>query len=129
MLDVKKVLTKIVNRLTYDDVLVVDNVALDSSGSISGGGNCAVVTTDVSASVPSGYRLIWAALRGTQNASAVCWFFDWSESNETVSYRLRNVGTTAITTSPTANLLLVWGGYCVVSPRLSAIFGRRWLHA
>lgn len=85
------------------NLVAVHNVALSSSGSMSAGGTCAVVTTDVSASVPSGYKIIYADIRGTQNANAICWYCDYTDT--TVSYRLRNVGTSAVTTSPTANLL------------------------
>lgn len=85
------------------NLIAVNNVALASSGSISAGGNCQVVTTDVSASIPAGYKIIYAYIRGTQNASAVCWYCDYTTTS--VSYRLGNVGTSAVTTSPTANLL------------------------
>lgn len=110
MLDLKAWINKVTNRLTYDSIKVVHNITLTSSGSISAGGNCAVKSTDVSSHIPTGYKLVWATLRGTQNANAICWYFDWNEETNAVDYRLRNVGTSALTVSPTANLLLVYVG-------------------
>lgn len=110
MLDLKAWISKVTNRLTYDSIKVVHNITLTSSGSISAGGNCAVKSTNVSSHIPTGYKLVWATLRGTQNSNAVCWYFEWFEGSQTVEYRLRNVGSSALTTSPTANLFLVYVG-------------------
>ena len=111
MLDVKALLTKILTMLTTlnthqtDTFKLVYNVTLPSSGSIAAGGNCAVKTMNVSSKIPSGYSLLAAVPRGTQNANLVWWYFDYYGT--TVEYRLRNVGSSAVTVSPTANLICV----------------------
>ena len=111
MLDLKKAINNILTTLitlpglTNNSIKVVTIVSLAASGSISSGGVCDVKSKDVSSSIPNGYKLIFACMRGTQNSQAVCWFFDWYGT--TIYYRLRNVGSGAINTTPTANLLLV----------------------
>ena len=141
MLDIKKLLAKLlaqikdtnnsisnINSRLNDNLKIVRNVSLVSSGSISAGGNCAVKQTNISSHIPSGYNLIAAVPRGTQNASCVWWYFEFYGT--TVEYRLRNVGSSAVTTSPTANLICVKsGGVCITSilSRLSAI-ERWWEH-
>lgn len=82
-------------------------VTLNSSGSIAAGGNCAIITTDVSSQIPEGYKMACAYLQGTQNNNAFCWYQAFSISAETVSYRLRNVGSSALTVSPTAHVICV----------------------
>lgn len=113
MFDLKKWIAKVTNAisglpsLTGNSLVVVKNISLTSSGSINAGATCAVKSTDISSHIPQGYKLLFASLRGTQNGAAVCWYFEFFPNNNTLEYRLRNVGSSAITTSPTANILCV----------------------
>lgn len=130
MLDLKKAINNILTTLitlpglTNNSIKVVINVSLTASGNINANGVCDIKSKDVSSSIPSGYKLIFATLRGTQNAAAVCWFFDWSGS--TIYYRLRNVGSSTINTTPTANLLLVRVGGVARRLLNMLISERRW---
>ena len=132
MLDLKKALQNILTTLTTlpgltnSSIKVVHNVRLTSSGEISAGGNCAIKSTNVSSYIPSGYKLVWATLRGTQSTNAVCWYFEWTEATKTVEYRLRNVGSSTLTTSPTANLFLVKVGGVARRLLTKLISERRW---
>ena len=113
MLNIRALIAKILDtlpRLTNDSIKTVKNISLNSSGAISAGSTCAVISTNVSGHIPAGYRLAFAVLRGTQNGAAVCWYFEFFPDAKTVDYRLRNVGSSTITTSPTANLLLIKKG-------------------
>ena len=108
MLNVKKMLTHIIEQLGLlknDSLVFVDNVPLTSSGSIAAGGTTAVISTDVSAHIPTGYKLVWANMRGTGNTNAYCWFVGVGINANIVNYRLHNVSGSAITTNPTASLL------------------------
>ena len=110
MLNIRELIAKILDtlpRLTNDSIMTVRNISLTSSGAISAGSTCAVISTNVSSHIPAGYRLAFAALRGTQNNNAICWYFEFFPEAKTVEYRLRNVGSSTLTTSPTANLFLV----------------------
>lgn len=95
------ILDKLVNRTEFKVVYVT----LTASGNISSGGTTQVIQTDVSASLTGGYKLLFAMPRGTANNNAYFWYFDFY--NTTVEYRLKNVGQSAFSTTPTARLLLV----------------------
>lgn len=106
MLNVKKLLTKIMNQ--QDDMLkVVHNVPLESSGSVPSGQTSDMIRTDISSYIPTGYELLYATLRGTSNYNIFVWYFDWVGEDSRIDYRATNTASTARTTSPTANLICV----------------------
>lgn len=107
MLNEKKLFTKILEAIANDEIRVISNVTLGSSGSISAGGTCPVIETDVSSHIPQGYKLLLALFRGTSNHNAYCWYFSFIASTNVVEYRLHNAGASALTTSPTAHLVCI----------------------
>lgn len=121
MLNVKKLLTKIMNQ--QDDMIkIVHNVTLNSSGSVGSGRSCEIINTFVTNSIPSGYKLLAVTLRGTTNALFYCWYLDWTSTTNRVDYRVTNSGSSAASVSPTVNLICIkLGGYCVVFAMLSAL--------
>ena len=103
------IIDKLIDR---SDLKVINNVPLTGTGSVSAGGTSAVIETDISSSIPSGYKLLFAQLRGTGNHNLLFWFFSYDLTNPVVNYRVRNVGSSAATsTSVSCNIVCIkWGG-------------------
>lgn len=106
MLNIKKLLSKLVQQ-QENMIKIVHNVSLTNSGNISGGSSCAIVQTFVTNSIPDGYKLLAVVLRGTTSGSFFCWYLDWTSTTNRVDYRVRNVGSSSGSISPTVNLICV----------------------
>lgn len=106
MLNVKKLLTKIMNQQN-DMLKVVHNVPLSSSGSVPSGQTNEMIQTYISSYIPTGYKLLYVTLRGTSNYNVFVWYLDWVVEDGRIDYRATNTASTARTTSPTANLICV----------------------
>ena len=109
-----------IDSLNAQNLAIVKNVALASSGSVSGGGHTETISTDVSSYIPEGYSLYMATPRGTMSNQLAFYYFDWSGSG-IVYYRLRNNGTSAVTVEPTCNLV------CIKNGTYGGINGNAWV--
>jgi hypothetical protein len=87
---------------------VVSPVNLGSVTLAAGGYTSDTETTDVSASIPSGYSLLCPLFRGSGGNSISMYYL--GHSGSTVGYRLKNHGSSSITVTPTVHLLCIKSG-------------------
>lgn len=104
-LDLKILLTKIMEILTSS--IKVIQVTLDTSPSIAADGTSAIVTTDISASIPNGYTTLFVTERGTSHTNFYFWYLAMSQGATTVQYRVHNVGSSAAAVTPTAYVVCI----------------------